>query len=109
MRMHERIAARQHDLIVVNLANPDMIGDAGGTLLIRADHGNCEQINDPTTGGPHAAHTVNPTPLLQGGPAGVTAIADGSLAETAPPILALLALPQPAEMAGQSLLRFSSA
>jgi 2,3-bisphosphoglycerate-independent phosphoglycerate mutase len=122
----------QYDLIVLNFANPDMVGhtgslpaatkavetvDAGlgriaeavrrqgGALLVTADHGNAELMRDPVTGGPHTAHTTNPVPvLLMGAPAGAT-LAEGRLADVAPTLLALLGLKQPAAMTGHSLLR----
>ncbi|MFA5539901.1 MAG: 2,3-bisphosphoglycerate-independent phosphoglycerate mutase [Gemmobacter sp.] len=120
-----------YDLIVVNYANPDMVGHtgslpaaiaaceavdrglarvlpaleaAGGAMLLTADHGNCEMMTDPATGGPHTAHTTNPVPVaLIGGPAGAR-LRDGRLADIAPTILALMGLPQPPEMTGQSLI-----
>jgi 2,3-bisphosphoglycerate-independent phosphoglycerate mutase len=62
-------------------------------------------MRDPATGGPHTAHTTNPVPaVLLGAPAG-TGLADGRLADIAPTLLALLGVPQPAAMTGQSLLR----
>jgi 2,3-bisphosphoglycerate-independent phosphoglycerate mutase len=77
----------------------------GGAMLITADHGNCEMMRDPVTGGPHTSHTTNPVPLmLVGGPAGAE-IGEGRLADVAPTLLALLGLPQPAAMTGKSLLR----
>ena len=77
---------------------------AGGALLVTADHGNCELMVDPETGKPHTAHTTNPVPLmLIGGQA--AALADGRLADIAPTLLALMGLPQPPEMTGRSLLR----
>jgi 2,3-bisphosphoglycerate-independent phosphoglycerate mutase len=77
---------------------------ARGALLVTADHGNCEMMRDPDTGGPHTAHTTNPVPvLLMGG--GQVSLADGRLADIAPTLLALLELPQPPEMTGTSLLR----
>lgn len=119
------------DLIVVNYANPDMVGHtgdlaaaivavetvdaalgrvlvalkaAGGAMLLCADHGNCEQMIDPQTGGPHTAHTTNPVPVaLIGGPAGVR-LRDGRLADVAPTVLELMDLEQPPEMTGQSLI-----
>ncbi|WP_372616853.1 2,3-bisphosphoglycerate-independent phosphoglycerate mutase [Falsiroseomonas sp.] len=128
----EAIRSGRYDLIVLNFANPDMVGhtgslpaaikavetvDAGlgqiaeairaqgGALLVTADHGNCEMMRDPATGGPHTAHTTNPVPvLLAGGPPGAT-LADGRLADLAPTLLALLGLPQPPAMTGRSLLR----
>ncbi|MEY4984228.1 MAG: hypothetical protein RIR62_2494 [Pseudomonadota bacterium] len=121
-----------YDLIVVNFANPDMVGHtgvlsaaiaaceavdaaltravaaleaAGGAMIVTADHGNCEQMWDPVTNGPHTAHTLNPVPvILVGGPAG-TGLRDGRLADLAPTVLALMGLPQPAEMTGTSLLK----
>lgn len=81
----------------------------GGALLVTADHGNAELMVDPVTGKPHTAHTTNPVPLMliegqeQGSQA--HALADGRLADIAPTLLALMGLPQPAEMTGQSLLR----
>jgi len=120
-------------LIVVNFANPDMVGhtgilsaavraceavdaglgralaalhDEGGAMIVTADHGNCELMVDPVTGGPHTAHTTNPVPvILVGGPPGATLRTGGRLADIAPTILALMGLPQPSEMTGQSLIR----
>ena len=78
----------------------------GGALLVTADHGNCEMMRDPVTGGPHTAHTTNKVPvLLMGGPA--PALEDGRLADIAPTLLALMELKQPAEMTGRSLLHAS--
>jgi len=127
------IESGRFDLIVVNYANGDMVGHtgfldaavqaaetvdrclawltqavaaAGGALLITADHGNAEMMQDPATGQPHTAHTMNPVPaLLAVGPAEVTAMAPGRLADVAPTLLSLLGLPQPGAMTGQSLLR----
>ena len=120
-----------YDLIVVNFANPDMVGHtgdlqaaikaceavdrclgdaigalaaAGGAMIVTADHGNCETMIDPETGGPHTAHTTNLVPVaLVGGPAGAT-MRSGKLADLAPTILQLMGLEQPAEMTGQSLI-----
>jgi 2,3-bisphosphoglycerate-independent phosphoglycerate mutase len=128
----EAIRSGRYDLIVLNFANADMVGhtgslpaaikaceavdaglasiaaaiaEAGGRLLVTADHGNAEMMRDPATGGPHTAHTTNPVPvLLHNAPAGST-LADGRLADLAPTLLALLGLPQPAAMTGRSLLR----
>ena len=125
--IHDRV-----DLIVVNFANPDMVGhtgilsaavkaceavDAGlgralqalhavgGAMIVTADHGNCELMVDPVTGGPHTAHTTNPVPvILVGGPAGATFRQGGRLADLAPTLLGLMGLPQPPEMTGQSLI-----
>ncbi|MBN2907791.1 MAG: 2,3-bisphosphoglycerate-independent phosphoglycerate mutase [Rhodobacteraceae bacterium] len=120
-----------YDLIVVNFANPDMVGhtgvipaaikaceavdtalgqalaaleQAGGAMIVTADHGNCETMIDPVTGGPHTAHTLNPVPvILVGGPAGAR-LHDGRLSDLAPTLLALMNLPQPPEMTGHSLI-----
>jgi 2,3-bisphosphoglycerate-independent phosphoglycerate mutase len=131
-RAVDAIRSGKYDLIVLNYANPDMVGhtgslaaaikavetvDAGlgriadaiaqssGALLVTADHGNCEMMRDPATGGPHTAHTTNPVPLLLTGDG--AALADGRLADLAPTLLALMKLPQPKEMTGCSLLRKS--
>ncbi|WP_417209256.1 2,3-bisphosphoglycerate-independent phosphoglycerate mutase [Antarctobacter sp.] len=121
-----------YDLIVVNYANPDMVGhtgdlqaamkaceavdaglgqvvakleQTGGALLVIADHGNCETMVDPETGGPHTAHTTNLVPvILFGGPEGA-ALRDGRLADVAPTLLQLMDLPQPEEMTGVSLIK----
>ncbi len=120
-----------YDLIVVNFANPDMVGhtgdlqaaitavqtvdtqlgraiaaleQAGGAIIVTADHGNCETMVDPVTGGPHTAHTTNPVPVVMfGGPAGVS-LRDGLLSDLAPSLLELMGLQQPAEMTGKSLI-----
>jgi 2,3-bisphosphoglycerate-independent phosphoglycerate mutase len=129
------IDSRKYDLIVLNFANPDMVGhtgslpaaikavetvDAGlgriasavekqgGALLVTADHGNCELMRDPATGGPHTAHTTNPVPVvLMGGNA--SALQDGRLADVAPTLLQLMGLQQPQEMSGTSLIRADAA
>ena len=120
-----------YDLIVVNYANPDMVGhtgslpaamraceevdrglaravaaleNAGGAMIVTADHGNCEVMVDPETGGPHTAHTTNPVPvILVGGPQGVS-LRQGRLSDLAPTILDLMGLPVPPEMTGHSLI-----
>jgi 2,3-bisphosphoglycerate-independent phosphoglycerate mutase len=126
------IGSGRYDLIVLNYANPDMvghtgslpaaikavetvdaglgriteaIGKAGGILLVTADHGNCELMRDPQTGGLHTAHTTNPVPLLLSGACNRALVADGRLADVAPTLLELMELPQPQEMTGHSLLR----
>ena len=131
-RALEAIQAGGQDLIILNFANADMVGhtgdlaaairaveavdaglgaiadavrEAGGALLVTADHGNAEQMTDPTTGGPHTAHTTNAVPvLLLGGPEGA-ALADGRLADVAPTLLALMGLDQPDAMRGANLIR----
>jgi 2,3-bisphosphoglycerate-independent phosphoglycerate mutase len=73
-------------------------------LIVTADHGNCELMVDPVTGEPHTAHTTNPVPIMLIG-SGAMGLAEGRLADIAPTLLALIGLPQPAEMTGRSLLR----
>lgn len=120
-----------YDLIVVNYANPDMVGHTGslpaaikaceavdrgltravaaltargGAMIVTADHGNCDVMVDPVTGGPHTAHTTNPVPvILVGGPPGAS-LRTGRLADLAPTLLQLMGLPQPPEMTGQTLI-----
>jgi 2,3-bisphosphoglycerate-independent phosphoglycerate mutase len=127
----EAIGSGKYDLIVLNFANADMVGHtgkldaaikavetvdgclgriadavqaAGGALLVTADHGNAEMMRDPETGGPHTAHTTNKVPvLLLGSP--TPELNEGRLADVAPTLLALMGLPQPAEMTGRSLLQ----
>jgi 2,3-bisphosphoglycerate-independent phosphoglycerate mutase len=120
------------DLIVVNFANPDMVGHTGslaaaikaceavdvglgralvalqakgGAMIVTADHGNCETMVDPVSGGPHTSHTTNPVPVIWvGGPEGASLRTGGKLADLAPTLLALMGLPQPVEMTGRNLL-----
>lgn len=122
---------KQYDLIVVNFANPDMVGHtgsleaaikaveavdqglsravsalekAGGALVLTADHGNCETMVDPETGEPHTAHTTNLVPVaVLGGPEGCQ-LRSGRLADLAPTLLDLMNLDKPAEMTGESLI-----
>jgi 2,3-bisphosphoglycerate-independent phosphoglycerate mutase len=126
------INSGKFDLIILNFANPDMVGhtgvleaaikavetvDAGlgaiadaisaqgGALLVTADHGNCETMRDPETGVPHTAHTTNPVPVFcYGGPPGIK-LHDGILADLAPTLLALMGIAQPALMTGKSLIK----
>ena len=80
------------------------LDEAGGAMILTADHGNCETMVDPVTGDPHTAHTTNLVPVaLYGGPSEATLRA-GRLADLAPTLLALMGLPQPGEMTGKSLL-----
>jgi 2,3-bisphosphoglycerate-independent phosphoglycerate mutase len=134
-RLVDAIRSGRFDVIVCNVANPDMVGhsgkleaamqavvavdrclarvraaidEVGGALLITADHGNVEQMIDPVSGQPHTAHTTNKVPLVfHGRPARV--LDGGSLRDIAPTMLALLGLPQPAGMSGRSLLEFDGA
>ena len=127
----EAIGSGQYDMLILNFANPDMVGHtgslpatvraveavdaglgaiadavaaAGGALLFTADHGNAEVMRDPATGAPHTAHTTNRVPVVLAWP-GVTALRDGRLADLAPTMLDLLGLKQPGEMTGKSLLK----
>jgi 2,3-bisphosphoglycerate-independent phosphoglycerate mutase len=77
----------------------------GGALLVTADHGNCELMKDPTTGGPHTAHTTNPVPVVLFGARNRGLVAEGRLADIAPTLLELMEVPKPREMTGKSLLR----
>ena len=121
-----------YDLIVTNYANPDMVGhtgdldaaikaceavdqclsrvvvaldDAGGAMILTADHGNCETMVDPKTGKPHTAHTTNLVPVAMIGGPERAALADGRLSDIAPTLLELMGLAQPPEMTGESLVR----
>lgn len=120
-------------LIIVNFANPDMVGHTGkiksviravevvdecvgrivdavlardGSAIVTADHGNAEQMWDPINDSPHTAHTVYDVPLIVVGEhfRGLTLRAGGRLADVAPTLLTMLGIEQPAEMTGQSLL-----
>ena len=130
-RLVGEIEAGTFDIIVVNYANGDMVGHtgdydaavkavevvdtclgrleravitAGGTLLITADHGNCEQMRDAETGDAHTAHTTGPVPfVVVGAPKSITKLTEGRLCDVAPTVLGLMGLPQPAEMTGRSL------
>jgi 2,3-bisphosphoglycerate-independent phosphoglycerate mutase len=78
---------------------------AGATVLITADHGNCELMIDPATGGPHTAHTTNPVPLvlIDAGNGTRTLRAGGSLRDVGPTILNMLGIEPPREMTGKDL------
>jgi 2,3-bisphosphoglycerate-independent phosphoglycerate mutase len=78
--------------------------DARATLLITADHGNCEYMIDEATGGPHTAHTTNPVPLIVLDPRGDRPLrGGGALSDVAPTILRMLGVEQPREMTGIDL------
>ncbi len=136
-RLVEAIAGGRFDLVAVNYANTDMVGhtgkldaarraveavdaclgrleaatrEAGGALLITADHGNAETMLDDITGEPHTAHTRNLVPVvLAVGPDDITTLRDGRLADVAPTILALLSLKPPQQMTGETLVAARSA
>jgi 2,3-bisphosphoglycerate-independent phosphoglycerate mutase len=127
----QALRSGQYSLIVINFANPDMVGHtgilpasieaieavdaclgrleeatkaAGAAFFITADHGNAEQMIDPHTGGPFTAHTTNPVPFIAAYPDAPPLRDKGILADIAPTILQVWGLPQPAEMTGHSLI-----
>jgi 2,3-bisphosphoglycerate-independent phosphoglycerate mutase len=124
------VKGNAHDVIIVNFANTDMVGHTGsidaarkaaesvdstlckleaavlahdGILLVTADHGNADQMFDPTTNGPHTAHTLNPVPFIVIGDDSAKLNAGGKLADIAPTMLHYLGIAQPAEMDGDVL------
>ncbi len=125
------LAGRRQDVIVCNFANADMVGhtgsidaavkavetldhclarivtamrEAGGTVIVTADHGNAEQMWDPVTNGPHTAHTSNPVPVILVGLERSMRLRDGgSLRDVAPTILGLLEIDPPKDMTGLDL------
>ena len=77
---------------------------AGARLLVTADHGNCEMMIDPATGGPHTAHTTSPVPLVVVDPDGDRAMRNGgALCDVGPTILSMLGIERPVEMTGTDL------
>jgi 2,3-bisphosphoglycerate-independent phosphoglycerate mutase len=129
----KRINSNLYDLIVVNFANGDMVGHTGvlaaavkavevvdeccgkimdalqrqgGTAIVTADHGNCEQMIDPATGGPHTAHTTYDVPLIVVDDRfrGKKLHEGGRLADIAPTALMMMGIEKPAEMTGRSLI-----
>jgi 2,3-bisphosphoglycerate-independent phosphoglycerate mutase len=127
------IESRQYGFILVNFANPDMVGHTGilpaaikavkvvdecvgrlwraarashMAMLVTADHGNCEMMVDPVTGQPHTAHTLGPVPFILADPdlKGAKLRGEGVLADVAPTALQIMGLPQPKEMKGLGLL-----
>ncbi|HEY2731789.1 MAG TPA: 2,3-bisphosphoglycerate-independent phosphoglycerate mutase [Polyangia bacterium] len=134
----EALAPDGPDFILVNYANPDMVGHTGklapavsaidtidtclgrvidaaakvnASVFITADHGNCETMVDPQTGQPHTAHTTNPVPFIAvgGDLVGRKLRAGGRLADVAPTLIDYLGLEQPKEMDGRSLLEAKDA
>jgi len=127
----EAIASGSYDFTLCNYANADMVGHtgsipavikaletvdaclsrvikaaekAGARLLVTADHGNCEVMIDPETGGPHTAHTTNPVPIVVVDPDGDRPLrGGGALCDVGPTILSMLGIDQPTEMTGRSL------
>ena len=128
-----RIDSGAYDLVVVNFANGDMVGHTGvlaaaikavehvdicvgrileatarqgGVAIVTADHGNCEQMIDPETGGPHTAHTTYPVELVvvDDRLRGKKLREGGRLADVAPTLLDLMGLPKPSEMTGETLV-----
>lgn len=128
----EAVRSGRFDVIVMNYANADMVGhtgridaatkavetvdacldrlseaveQAGGTLVITADHGNAEMMRDPKTGEPHTAHTLNPVPfVVVNPPAEIGRLENGRLSDIAPTLLDLLGQTKPAAMTGHSLI-----
>lgn len=121
----------QHDFIVLNFANPDMVGhtgvfdavvkaletvdsclgkvvdgilEKGGKVIITSDHGNSEELLDEATGAPVTAHTINPVPLIVAGVGKVGLREGGRLCDIAPTLLDMLELPKPTEMTGEALI-----
>jgi 2,3-bisphosphoglycerate-independent phosphoglycerate mutase len=130
-RLEEAIGSGKYDLIVVNFANPDMVGHtgimdaaikavntidaclgrlraavekAGGVLIVTADHGNVELMKDPVTGEPHTAHTTLDVPIIAINVPPHIELVDGRLADVAPTLLALMGLPRSPQMTGHSLV-----
>jgi 2,3-bisphosphoglycerate-independent phosphoglycerate mutase len=132
-RVAESIRSERFDVVIMNIANPDMVGHTGvmdaaiaaveatdtaldriltaveevdGVALITADHGNCELMFDPQTGQPHTAHTTNPVPLILFDPRKRYGSfrGGGALSNVAPTILGILGLQKPPEMTAESLL-----
>ena len=132
MDLVEAIKSDKYDVIVINFANPDMVGHTGvipaavkavervdelvgeavkaveetdGVMFICADHGNAEKMLDYETGKPHTAHTTNPVPfILVNAGEGVSLREGGCLADIAPTLIDIMGLEQPKEMTGKSLI-----
>jgi 2,3-bisphosphoglycerate-independent phosphoglycerate mutase len=133
-KLVKAIASRRYGFILVNFANPDMVGHtglldaavkavkvvdecvgrlwkaasaAGMAMLVTADHGNCEMMVDPQTGEPHTAHTLGPVPFILADPdlRGAKLRSEGVLADVAPTALQVMGLPQPKAMKGLGLIQ----
>ncbi|MES9992530.1 MAG: 2,3-bisphosphoglycerate-independent phosphoglycerate mutase [Candidatus Thiodiazotropha sp.] len=129
----EAIEGGKYDVIICNYANSDMVGhtgnyeaaklaietldqclqrvfkaiqQAGGEMLITADHGNSEQMQDFENHQPHTAHTTNPVPLIYVGRSGAEMIEGGALCDISPTLLKIMGLAQPDEMQGHPLINF---
>lgn len=133
-KLVEAIESGKHDVIICNYPNGDMVGHtgkfdaavkaceavdvaisrvltalekSGGECLITADHGNAEQMQDPITGQAHTAHTCEPVPLIYVGRK-ATMAETGTLSDISPTILNLMAIEQPEEMTGKSLVKLAN-
>ena len=127
----EAINSEKYNCIILNYANPDMVGHTGSlsaaikaveavdecvgkvitaiesqkaNLIITADHGNAEQMIDYKTGEPHTAHTTNLVPLILISERENVKLREGKLADIAPTLLELMGLEKPKEMTGESLI-----
>lgn len=132
-RVIEEIKRSYYDVIILNYANPDMVGHTGvleaaiqavkavdqclqkvvqtvlqqgGSCIVTADHGNCERMVDPVTGAPFTAHTTENVPFILASPeyCNCQLRDDGALCDVAPTLLDILEIPAPPEMTGQSLI-----
>ena len=131
-KLVDAIKSQKYDVIIINFANPDMVGHTGvenaaikaietvdacvgravdaikevdGQMFICADHGNAEQLVDYETGEPFTAHTTNPVPfILVNADPSYTLREGGKLADIVPTLLELMGMEQPKEMTGTSLL-----
>ncbi len=128
----ERLDTHDDDFLLINFANPDMVGHTGsleaaikavecvdncagqlvekilakgGVAIVTADHGNCERMIDLATGEAHTYHTVGPVSMFVIGAGYYELYTHGKLADVAPTVLDLLGLEQPAEMTGRSLIK----